>query len=161
RRPGSKGTEWLLIKKKDDAVVPGFDIDKYDTSVLTGRTMKQISGDKDSAEWTTSRPATGGKLKASWLADAVARADRKKKASTAERAENTEKTVKTVKKSGEESPARPPSISKTKRSPKSSATSANSAVQKVGGAIEKPMPKIVHPMLATSVDDPFDNPDWL
>src|SRR3954453_866114 len=27
RRPGSKGNEWLLIKKKDEAVQPGFDID--------------------------------------------------------------------------------------------------------------------------------------
>ncbi len=34
RRPGSKGNEWLLIKKKDDHVVSGFDIDSYDTSVL-------------------------------------------------------------------------------------------------------------------------------
>src|SRR5437764_8735564 len=29
RRPGSKGNEWLLIKKHDDYVVPGFDIEKY------------------------------------------------------------------------------------------------------------------------------------
>src|SRR5271166_202163 len=40
-RAGSKGNEWLLIKKKDDHVVPGFDIDAYATSVLTGRTMAQ------------------------------------------------------------------------------------------------------------------------
>src|SRR3984957_4112622 len=39
RRPGSKGTEWLLIKKKDDEVVPGYDIERYNTSVLTKRTM--------------------------------------------------------------------------------------------------------------------------
>jgi len=42
--------------------------------------MAQIGGDEDSAEWTSSRPATRGKLKAEWLADAVARADRKKAA---------------------------------------------------------------------------------
>lgn len=81
RRPGSKGTEWLLIKKKDDEVVTGFDIDKYATSVLTNRTMAQIGGDEDSAEWTSSKPATRGRLKAAWLADAVARADRRKVAS--------------------------------------------------------------------------------
>ena len=34
-----------MIKKKDNEVVPGFDIDKYDTSVLTKRTMAQIGGD--------------------------------------------------------------------------------------------------------------------
>ena len=91
RRPGSKGTEWLLIKKKDDQVVAGFDASQYDTSVLTGRTMAQIAGDEGSAEWTSSRPATRGKLKAAWLADAVARADSKKKSLTAEDAKHAEK----------------------------------------------------------------------
>ena len=27
RRPGSKGNEWLLIKKHDDHVVEGYDIE--------------------------------------------------------------------------------------------------------------------------------------
>lgn len=80
RRSGSKGNEWLLIKKKDGDVVPGYDIEKYNTSVLTGRTLAQVAGDEGSAEWTSSRPAGRGKLKAVWLADAVARADRKKAA---------------------------------------------------------------------------------
>ncbi|HEX9110872.1 MAG TPA: DNA polymerase ligase N-terminal domain-containing protein, partial [Terriglobales bacterium] len=84
RRPGSKGNEWLLIKKKDNHVVEGFDIDAYETSVLTGRTMAQIAGDEGSAQWRSSRPATRGKLKAAWLADAVARADRKKHSLTTE-----------------------------------------------------------------------------
>src|SRR5437764_10596710 len=37
RRPGSKGTEWLLIKKKDDAVIPGFNAgdEEHDWSVLS------------------------------------------------------------------------------------------------------------------------------
>src|SRR5208282_1141254 len=37
RRPGSKGTEWLLIKKQDEYVEKGYDIDKYDSSVLSKR----------------------------------------------------------------------------------------------------------------------------
>jgi bifunctional non-homologous end joining protein LigD len=84
RRPGSKGNEWLLIKKKDDYVVTGFDIDAYDTSALTNRTMAQIAGDAGSAEWKSSRPASGGKVKAAWLTDAIARADSKRRASAAE-----------------------------------------------------------------------------
>jgi len=87
RRSGSKGNEWLLIKKKDDHVVAGFDIDAYDTSILTGRTMAEIAGDKGSAEWKSSRSASRGKVKAPWLADAIARADAKRKALTAEDAE--------------------------------------------------------------------------
>src|SRR5271156_3372248 len=91
RRPGSKGNEWLLIKKKDDEVVPKFDIDKFETSVLTDRTMAQIAGDAGSAEWATSRPASRGKVKAAWLAEGIARADKKRKALTQEDAENAEK----------------------------------------------------------------------
>ncbi len=78
RRPGSKGTEWLLIKKHDDEEVDGYDIDKYDTSVLSKRTMKQIAGDSGSAEWTSSPPASRGKVKAPWLAEALAKLDKKK-----------------------------------------------------------------------------------
>jgi bifunctional non-homologous end joining protein LigD len=77
RRPGSKGNEWLLIKKHDQYVVEGYDIDAYDESALSGRSLAQIAGDAGSAEWR-SRPAGGGKLKAAWLADAVAKLDKKK-----------------------------------------------------------------------------------
>jgi len=77
RRPGSKGTEWLLIKKNDDHAVEGYNIDDYDESVLTKRSLAEIAGDEGSREWK-SRPAGGrGKLKAAWLADAVARLDQK------------------------------------------------------------------------------------
>ena len=79
RRSGSKGNEWLLIKKHDDSVEEGYDIEGQDTSVLTKRTMKEIGGDEDSAEWTSSGPAGRGKLKAPWLADVLERIDKKKK----------------------------------------------------------------------------------
>ncbi len=49
RRPGSKGTEWLLIKHRDAYVQEGYDIDKYDYSVLTKRSMQEIAGDSGSA----------------------------------------------------------------------------------------------------------------
>lgn len=79
RRPGSKGTEWLLIKKHDDYAVEGYDIDEYDGSVLTKRSLAEIAGDAGAREWTSSRPASGrGKLKAAWLADAVAKLDKKR-----------------------------------------------------------------------------------
>jgi len=82
RRPGSKGTEWLLIKKQDEYAVSGFNIDQYDTSVLTGRTMREIGGDKASAEWESDRPASRGGLKAPWLADTLAKLDREKRKET-------------------------------------------------------------------------------
>jgi hypothetical protein len=101
RRPGTKGTEWLLIKKQDDAVVKGFDIDQYDESALTGRTMADIAGDQGSAQWTSSRPASRGAVKAPWLADAIAKFDKKnKKKSTTEDTEDTEKAKQKKKKKG-------------------------------------------------------------
>jgi bifunctional non-homologous end joining protein LigD len=66
RRPGSKGTEWLLIKKKDEAMQPGFNIDKLDYSVLTHRSLAEIAGDEGSAEWESNRKART-KRGAEWL----------------------------------------------------------------------------------------------
>jgi bifunctional non-homologous end joining protein LigD len=185
RRAGSKGNEWLLIKKKDDHVVAGFDVDHYETSVLTNRTMAQISGDEDSAQWTSSRPATRGKLKAAWLADAVARADRKKaarekKTPTAEDAEHAEKNetgksvarsaIAVTRKSSSRTKVSKPSSKAAKPGtrPKpdesvhqSSALFASSTVKDFPGAVRAPMPTAIHPMLATAADKPFDHADWL
>ncbi len=80
RRPGTKGNEWLLIKHRDVYVQPGYDIDQYDYSVLTRRTMDEIAGDAGSAEWKSSRKVsgTGASKKDDWLADSIAKADAKK-----------------------------------------------------------------------------------
>ena len=78
RRPGSKGNEWLLIKKHDDAVIEGYNIDDYDTSVLSKRTMSEIAGDSGSDQWSSSRPAARRSPKAAWLDDTLAKLDKKK-----------------------------------------------------------------------------------
>ena len=80
RRPGSKGNEWLLIKHRDAYVREGYDVDDYDYSVLTQRTMKEIAGDQGSAEWKSSRKASVGGItkKNDWLAESIAKADEKK-----------------------------------------------------------------------------------
>jgi bifunctional non-homologous end joining protein LigD len=162
-RSGSKGNEWLLIKKKDDHVVAGFDIneDAYDTSILTNRSMAQIAGDEGSAEWKSSRPASRGKVKAAWLADAIARADSKRRALNAEGAKDAEKKVHLSKTARSGAPATfNESVSKSKTR-KSSAKSASSAVEALPGAERRSMPTVIHPMLAISTAKAFDNPDWL
>jgi len=80
RRSDTKGTEWLLIKHRDAYVQPGYDIDQYDYSVLTKRTMDQIAGDAGSAEWKSSRKVStaGASKKNDWLADSIAKADAKR-----------------------------------------------------------------------------------
>ncbi len=137
RRPGSKGTEWLLIKKHDEYVVEGYDIEQYDISALTHRSMAQIAGDAGSAEWTSSRPVSRGKVKAPWLAETLAKLDKKKK--------EDKKTPKVKK-------------NETKKTPDSRSPAEEPPLQ---GAVRKPMPTAVHPMLATPVDKPFDDPEWL
>lgn len=82
RQSGSKGNEWLLIKHRDAYVQEGYDIDEYDYSVLTTRTMDGIAEDAGSAEWTSSRKVTAGGVskKNEWLAESIAKADRRRAA---------------------------------------------------------------------------------
>ncbi len=167
RRPGSKGNEWLMIKKHDDHVVEGYEIEGFDTSVLSGKSLEEIAGDTGSREWK-SRPAGRGKLKAAWLADAIARVEKKKKLKTAEDMEETEGSKKKAAgaKSQNGNDASATAATKTSREqrsakpPKSSGSSTSSPVL-VSNPVKRPMPTKIHPMLAESVDDPFDGDDWL
>jgi bifunctional non-homologous end joining protein LigD len=156
RRPGTKGTEWLLIKKQDDAVVKGYDVDQYDESAITGRSMADIAGDAGSKQWISSRPASRGAVKAPWLADAIAKFDKAKKTTTVD-AESTGKSK--AKKKEENKTLANSENGQQQTSRKSS--SASSVVKNLSGAVKRTMPIAIHPMLATSIDDPFDDPQWL
>lgn len=57
-RPDSKGTEWLLIKHRDNAVESGYQIDAHDRSALTRRSMEEITADKKSAQWGEKKAET-------------------------------------------------------------------------------------------------------
>jgi len=162
RRPGSKGTEWLLIKKQDDYVVKGYDIDQYDESALSQRSMAEIAGDEGSAQWTSSRPASRGKVKAPWLAETLAKLDKKKgKTKTTEDMEVTRKK-KSEDSAGIAQPAKTGSSKTTKKDkPIASAASESSALSGLPGARKAPMPTAIHPMLATPDEKPFDDPEWL
>lgn len=159
RRPGSKGNEWLMIKKHDEHVVEGYDAGDIDESVLTGRSLAEIAGDAGSAEWK-SRPAGRGKLKAAWLADAIARVEKKK--STAENAENAEKPREKKQTAGDlkDTESRKKANPAKEKEEVISAVSASSAVKPIG-PLKRPMPTAIHPMLAESIDEPFDGPEWL
>ena len=64
RRPGSAPTtafeddseQWLLIKKKDAAAVPGWDAEDHPQSVRTGRTNDEVKANRD-AIWISEQPA--------------------------------------------------------------------------------------------------------
>ncbi|MGC2184996.1 MAG: non-homologous end-joining DNA ligase, partial [Terriglobales bacterium] len=40
-------------------------------------------------------------------------------------------------------------------------SSVSPVVKDLDGAVKRAMPTAIHPMLATSIDDPFDDPEWL
>jgi bifunctional non-homologous end joining protein LigD len=63
RRPGTKGTEWLLIKHRDGAVEAGYEIGEHDGSALSGRTMEEIASDRKSAQWGEPKNGKGAKPK--------------------------------------------------------------------------------------------------
>ena len=163
RRPGSKGNEWLMIKKHDSHVVEGYDAGDIDESVLSKRSMDEIAGDGRSKEWTSSRPAGRGKLKAAWLADAVAKLDQKKKQKlTAENAKGAKK-AKTKPRTLAEPDGSLPAPSSHPIAPKNgnSKASAISAGSAVNSPVKSAMPTAIHPMLAESIEKPFDDKDWL
>ena len=173
RRPGSKGTEWLLIKKRDQYAEEGFDIDQLDWSVLTKRSLDEIAGDTSSAQWQSNRAAASAKGKNAWLADTLAKVSRRKtRRSVAEDAEDAEekRKEKRTRTAATKSAAASKNSKPEKKSKKTSASSAspatNPALKKpelasVKGAQKAPMPRAIHPMLATLVDKAFSGPDWL
>ena len=167
RRPGSKGTEWLLIKKRDAAAKENFNIDKLDWSVLSKRSLDEIAGDAGSAQWQSDRTAAPAQRKNAWLADTLA----KVKAST----------TKTLTTEDAEKKAKKPITSKTEKAGGGSNAAANSSrktkkpsvpsvvksalkkneVASIKGAEKASMPRAVRPMLATLVDEPFNSSEWL
>ncbi len=55
RRPGSKGNEWLMFKKKDAHADTAWTVEQADRSALTGRTLMEIAADRGSAMWGTEK----------------------------------------------------------------------------------------------------------
>jgi bifunctional non-homologous end joining protein LigD len=162
RRPGSKGNEWLLIKKHDQHVVEGYDAEDDTKSVLTKRTMKQIAEQND-AQWI-SRPAGRGKLKAAWLADAVAKLDQRKQSAAGNAKSGEKPKGKTVKKKVSKQANQGPTPKAAPAPDQQEETlpsSVSSVLNAFPAARRAAMPTAIHPMLATPWDQPFDSDDWL
>jgi bifunctional non-homologous end joining protein LigD len=62
-----KGNEWLLIKKRDEYAVSGWDVEAHAYSVLSGRTQEEIA---------RNMPARKAKRKAAGAADRIWESDR-------------------------------------------------------------------------------------
>jgi bifunctional non-homologous end joining protein LigD len=164
-RPGTKGTEWLLIKHRDAYVQEGYDIEQFDYSVLTKRTMDEIAGDAGSAEWTSSRKVstTGSSRKNDWLADSIAKADAKRARTAKKSSEKSNQTNPTMAKQARvgrpAKPSAPDAVKKNSVRAPALAKRVGSPAAQIGH--KAPMPRVIHPMLATLVDGPFDDQQWL
>ncbi len=167
RRPGSKGTEWLLIKKKDPYIEEKYNIDAYDESVLTHRSLGEIALDKGAAQWqSNTKAAPGGKKKNAWLAESIAKTKAKAKpaqVSTPEQ-KTAGKTGRTKKNAGDASTktrSAKPSKESDPPVPISPETIAGIDLSHIPGARIAAMPKFIQPMLALFADEPFEDPAWL
>ncbi len=149
RRAASKGNEWLLIKKKDEFVESGFDVNKLDWSVVTKRSLKQIAGDEGSREWQSNRAAVPAKGKNAWLSDTIAKVKQQERAAA------------------KKSPKKSSRTSRKKTAPRSAKeaddTAAAGAINPADleGAAKGAMPRVIHPMLATLTDRAFSSDEWL
>jgi bifunctional non-homologous end joining protein LigD len=102
-------------------------------------------------------------LKAAWLADAVAKLDQKKKQkklTTEGTEEHRGKQEKETKAETVKVPAEPQIVPKNETR-KSSVPSVSPVVKALLGPVKRPMPLTIHPMLAESVEQPFDGKEWL
>jgi bifunctional non-homologous end joining protein LigD len=59
-RDGSENA-WLLIKDKDDGVERGWDPERYDKSVKTGRTLDDLAKSRHAARWISGRKAASSR----------------------------------------------------------------------------------------------------
>lgn len=139
-RMGSKGTEWLLIKKKDEFAKHDDNLEKLDYSVLTNRSLREIANDKDSAEWQSNRQAATRK-NADWLNGAA----------TPKNGHKEKKTRSATGAGSKKMHATKPATDKT----------IAAQLQALADAHRGPMPIAIHPMLATLVEEPFDDDQWL
>src|SRR5512143_55786 len=64
------GEQWLLIHKRDDAAVPGWDAEDHPQSVKTGRTNDEVRADRD-ALWISHAPAAVAAIDLSGAKDAA------------------------------------------------------------------------------------------
>jgi bifunctional non-homologous end joining protein LigD len=68
-REGDDGDQWLLIHKRDDASVDGWDAEDHPQSVKTGRTNDEVKADRD-AVWISHAPAAVAEIDLSAAKDA-------------------------------------------------------------------------------------------
>jgi bifunctional non-homologous end joining protein LigD len=132
RTKGRGENSWLLIKHRDRYASETPITDK-DRSVLSKKTLEQIAKNPASPEWNSNRKSATAKTT----------------------------TSSTTKPSRAKTPAAKSSAPPPPRAAKPSRTKSDPPTPSIPpSAPKKPMPKDLAPMLATLIDQPFNDPGW-
>lgn len=131
--------QWLMFKRRDADAVPGWTLPQPSVSVITGRTIEQIRADGLS-QWISGNKGTP--TQASLARDGAREPGNR----------GREQTSKATSTRGAQVPSFPRS-----QGPSSKKLKAF-GLAKSG---KDPYPRDVKPMLATLVEEPFDDPQWL
>ena len=126
-----KGNEWLMIKKRDADAVPGWDIEQYAWSVLSGRTQQEIAQGLPARK---TKKKTAGDPQREWKSSPASRA-----AVVAAKA------------------APPPKHTE----PRAKHTEPRASASGLQGAVKAAMPTTITPMKAALAKTPPRGDEWL
>jgi bifunctional non-homologous end joining protein LigD len=127
-----KGNEWLLLKKRDQYAVPGWDVEAHAYSVLSGRTQAEIAGNLPARQ---TKRETAGDTERVWATSPPAKRGAKAARAAAAAA------------------AAPVPVKKKSK--------VKIDLAAIKGARQAEMPAAIEPMLATLVDRPPRGEEWL
>jgi bifunctional non-homologous end joining protein LigD len=128
---GRGENSWLLIKHRDE-YAGEIDITQKDKSVVSGKTIEQMASDKKSKQWISNRHSNG-KLKT----ESFGKESRKQGAGTRKEEEVIDLTEK-----------------------KDYDQIVDDILTSLKKKKKSTMPEDLRPMLATLVNEPFDDPEW-
>ena len=137
-----KGNEWLILKKRDEFAVPGWDVENYAYSVLSGRTQQEIAGNLPARK---TKRKTAGAADRVWESRPAKRAVKSATAATAQ-AVPPEKA--------DAEPGKKPQTTKGVKK-------KSLGLEGLKGAREAEMPAAIEPMMASLVDHPPRGDEWL
>lgn len=138
RTTGREDNAWLLIKHRDEHASE-TDITEMDKSVVSGKTIDQMAADKKSNQWISNR-SSDGKLKN----ETGVKASTQSNSTRVRSGKKTAVVSKSEEQIGEDYDEKVEKILRPLKKKKKTA-----------------MPKDLRPMLATLVDEPFDDPEWI
>jgi bifunctional non-homologous end joining protein LigD len=148
---GKGERSWILVKKNDE-FASEEDITENEKSVKSGKTLVEVAEENGT---TVNHPEAHGTRKAKG-------SSHKEEGKKPIRLLSEDERETTKKKNAAKKSAKSPSVKSSKSAGKKKARSVKEILgDSFSAAFKSSMPKNVVPMLATLVDEPFDNGNWI